>query len=295
MGDFESRKNLQAGTITGVIVGLLLLSLFIISWSIPRIEPVMTEEGMEVNLGNSDDGSGEIQPLVPGPPAAEDREETVPPKNTPAPVEEAREVETNDNDAEAPDVKVAKPNKPTPKSITIPIKENTAPAKKPAVKPAIVENPTPAPPRPKAAYKGGDGTGPGGNDADSYNNSRSQGNTAGRSDRGLPGGDPDSRNYEGTGGRGTGGSGISLGGGLRGRRIVRTPSFTDDFNENAKVAVDVTVDAAGNVTAASYQPRGSTTSDAGLKAIALRKAQQVKFAAGSETRGTILFNFRVTN
>jgi len=51
----------------------------------------------------------------------------------------------------------------------------------------------------------------------------------------------------------------------------------------------------GAVTNATYQPRGSTTSDAGMKEIAIRKAKQLKFAAGSEDRGTIIFNFKVTN
>jgi hypothetical protein len=82
--------------------------------------------------------------------------------------------------------------------------------------------------------------------------------------------------------------------GLNGRNIIRRPSFEDDFNENAKVAVDIKIDETGSVVSAEYQPRGSTTSDASLKAIALRKAKQVKFNAGStESSGTIQFNFRL--
>ena len=42
------------------------------------------------------------------------------------------------------------------------------------------------------------------------------------------------------------------------------PSFEDDFNENAKVAVDITVDAGGNVTSASVNPRGTTTTNANV-------------------------------
>jgi len=113
------------------------------------------------------------------------------------------------------------------------------------------------------------------------------------SDQGQPGGDPKSNNYTG-GGRGN--SGVSISRGLQGRRFSSLPSFTDDFNENAKVAVDIHVDASGAVTDADYQPRGSTTSDASMKAIALRKAKQIKFNAGSdESVGTIVFNFRVKN
>ena len=83
---------------------------------------------------------------------------------------------------------------------------------------------------------------------------------------------------------------------MQGRRISSTPSFTDEFNENAKVAVDIHVDAAGNVISAEYQAHGSTTSDATLKEIALKKAHQVKFNSGTdESVGTIVFNFRLKN
>ena len=83
---------------------------------------------------------------------------------------------------------------------------------------------------------------------------------------------------------------------LNGRHITGVPSFTDDFNENAKVAVDIHVDGAGNVIDATYQPRGSTTSESSMKAIALRKARQVKFnSGGDESVGTIIFNFKIHN
>jgi hypothetical protein len=71
------------------------------------------------------------------------------------------------------------------------------------------------------------------------------------------------------------------------------------FNENAKVAVDVKVDAAGRVVSATYQPRGSTTSDGGMRSIAIQKAKQIKFNpsenGGEESIGTIIFNFRLKN
>jgi hypothetical protein len=151
----------------------------------------------------------------------------------------------------------------------------------------------PAPPKPKAVFKGTSGTGTGGNDADGYKKGSNQGVAGGKGDQGQPGGDPDSKNYTG-GGRGN--SGISVSRGLQGRSIVRTPSFEDEFNENAKVALDIRIDANGNVTSADYQPRGSTTSDPGMIDIAKRKARQVKFNAGSgESAGTIVFNFKLKN
>ncbi len=288
--DFEKAKNVKAGTITGVISGALLLFFFLVSWSVPVIPPPPVDEGMIVNLGNSDDGSGDIQPLIPGEPAAAEKEVNTPPRAANTPVQDVRAVETDDNDEEAPDVTVPKPKVSNPKSTNVPTKENTSVTKQNNTKPQIVENPKPAPPKPKATYKGGDGSGRGGNNADSWNNSRSEGNTTGSGDRGRIDGDPNATNYEGSGG-----SGYTISGNLRGRRILQQPSFQDDFNENAKVAVDLSVNASGVVTSAIYQPRGSTTSNAGLKDIALRKARQLKFAAGDEQRGTIIFNFKVTN
>jgi len=153
------------------------------------------------------------------------------------------------------------------------------------------EPPAPAPPKPKAVFRGVNGTGTGGNEAETYKKGGNEGIAGGRGDQGAPGGNPESDNYQG-GGSGT--SGVAKLRGLSGRSITRIPSFEDDFNENAKVAVDIKVDAAGNVTSAEYQPRGSTTSNPTLKAIALRKAKQVKFNAGSdESSGTLQFNFRL--
>ncbi len=142
-------------------------------------------------------------------------------------------------------------------------------------------------------FGGVKGTGTGGNDADDYKPGGNQGIAGGHGDQGAPGGNPNSTSY--TGG-GHGNSGVTISRGLAGRHIANNISFTDEFNENAKVAVDVHVDANGNVTSADYQPRGSTTSDANMKAIARRKALQVKFNSGSdESVGTLIFNFKVHN
>ncbi|MGL6268254.1 MAG: hypothetical protein ACRC2O_10005, partial [Chitinophagaceae bacterium] len=268
---------------------------FIISWTIPPPPVQPEEEGIEVNLGNSDIGFGEIQPLIPDPPAAEDQQVNTPPKTQITQAEEAKEVETNDQDKEAPDVSLPKPIKPKAESPNIPKKENVAPAKNTNPKPVVVENPKPAPPKPKYIYKGGDGTGKGGNNADGWNNSQGQGVAGGKGDQGKINGNPNSDSYNGSGGSGK--SGVSISKGLQGRRITKLPSFEDEFNENAKVAVDIKVDKNGSVLSATYQPRGSTTSDAGMREIALRKARQLKFSPnpeGSDTElGTIIFNFRL--
>ena len=297
MTDFEQRKNIKAGTYTGVICGVLLFLALIISWAPPAEQPLPEEDGIEVNLGNSETGSGDIQPLIPEPPAADKEEVNTPPKTQVIAAEPAKEVETNDDDKEAPEAVVPKTVKPVPKATKLPEKENTAPVKPNTQKPQVVDNPKPVQPKPKNVYTGGDGSGKGGNNADTWNNSKNQGVAGGKGDQGKTNGSPDSDSYTGNGG--TGKSGVSISKGLQGRTFRSLPSFEDEFNENAKVAVDIKVDKSGNVLSATYQPRGSTTSDAGMREIALRKARQLKLNATStgsdEQLGTIIFNFRLKN
>jgi len=203
----------------------------------------------------------------------------------------AKDVETDDaNPEDAPVVK--KPPVVKPEATKIAEKE---PMKtKPVKTTTPVTEPVPAPPKPKAVFKGVNGTGTGGNEADTYKKGGNEGIAGGRGDQGKPGGDPNSKNYEGNGGRGN--SGVSISHGLEGRRFITLPSFEDEFNENAKVAVDIRVDETGKVTSAVYQPRGSTTANSSLKSIAIRKAMQIKLNSGSEeSMGTIVFNFKLRN
>jgi outer membrane biosynthesis protein TonB len=287
---FESEKNLKAGGYTTAICALLLLALIYVSWTQPVEPPPVVEEGIEVNLGNSDKGLGTNQPYLPGQPSAEDKEKYTPPKQAVVVKEPVKDVETDDNNKEdAPVVKKAIVTKPN--ATKIPDKEITKTKARPVKQPeTLPEKPAP---RPKAVFHGVNGTGTGGNAADDFKPGGNQGVAGGRGDQGAPGGNPNSNNY--TGG-GHGNSGVAISRGLGGRHIVSTPSFTDDFNENAKVAVDVHVDASGTVTDVDYQLRGSTTSDGNLVAIAKRKARQVKFNSGDgESVGTIIFNFKIHN
>lgn len=288
--NFESKKNTKASVYTLLICVLLLLLLFYVSWSQPAEIPPVVEDGIEVNLGNSDQGLGADQPYLPGDPSPQDKEKYTPPKQAVVEKEPVKDVETDDNNKEeAPVIKKAVVTKPN--ATKLPDKEVAKVKVKPVKRPETL--PTPPAPRPKAVFHGVNGTGTGGNSADDYKPGGNQGIAGGRGDQGAPGGNPNSNNYSG-GGRGN--SGVSISRGLQGRHITGFPSFTDDFNENAKVAVDIHVDASGTVVDADYQPRGSTTSDASMKAIALRKAKMVKFnGTGDESVGTIIFNFKVHN
>jgi hypothetical protein len=288
--NFESQKNIKASGYTLLICSLLLLLFFYLSWTLPAQPQPIVEQGIEVNLGNSDQGLGTDQPYLPGQPSQQDHEKYTPPKQAVVDKEPVKDVETDDKaDKDAPAVTKAVVTKPN--AIKLPDKEVTPKRVKAVKQPDIA--PTPPKPHPKAVFGGVKGEGTGGNEADHYQKGGNQGIAGGHGDQGAPGGNPNSNNYVG-GGNGNGG--IVPIGGLRGRAIVGLPSFTDDFNQNAKVVIDVHVDENGNVTSADYNMRGSTTSDASMVAIAKRKARQVKFSStGQESAGGLVFNFKIHN
>ncbi|HTR29810.1 MAG TPA: hypothetical protein VMH27_11105 [Puia sp.] len=287
---FESRKNLKATGYTAVFCTLLLIILLYVSWTLPVEAPPPVEEGLEVNLGNSDKGLGTDQPYLPGKPAAEDKEKYTPPRQAVVDKQPVKDVATDDNNKEdAPVIRKAVvtkpdatklPDKTVPKKISKPVKQAEPEPVKPVVR------------HPKALMGAVNGNGNGGNQADDFKPGGNQGVAGGRGDQGAPGGDPNSNNYTGGGH----GNGIAISRGLAGRRIIHAPSFTGDFNENAKVAVEVHVDENGNVTGAEYDMRGSTTSASNYIEEAKEKARLVKFNPGpAESVGTIIFNFKVHN
>lgn len=301
---FEREKNVKAAAYTFIICALLFIIFFFAKWTLPQIAPPPIETGIEVNLGNSDEGLGNVAPQLPGEPAAAKEEAfSPPPKSQPQPVVQEENISGDEKETDDAPV-VNKTPKPVVKHTTVPAaapvkpRETTRPAvtntpAKSRVNTPPAENKTPAPPRPKAIYKGGSSDGAGGNGADTYNGVRNQGIAGGRGDQGNPDGNPSSDSYKGN--AASGNSGVRIRSGLSGRRFTRLPSFEDDFNENAKVAVDIRVDKNGSVISAAVNPRGTTTTNGAIRAIAARKAMQLKLNAGEEDEqiGTILFDFKL--
>ena len=262
-------KNIKAASYTILVLTVLCLLFFFVSWAPPVHDAPEQTEDIEVELGDAPEGSsgGSQGASASEPPILEEN-------NSLAPAE--KEIATSDVDKEAPPIV----KKQTKKEAMV--------SKKPAVESqktiAAVEAPAAPPPAPKYVYKGvgtnneGQGTG----DKGEGNNIGGTGNKG-----------------QGTGdkGDGIGSGGLSIVRGLQGRKISRFPSFTDEFNENAKVAVDVRVDPNGNVIGANIQPRGTTTANASIKNIALQKAKLLKFStntdAADEEVGTVVFVFRV--
>lgn len=284
--NFEREKNSKAAAITIVACLLLFLLFFYLQWTLPQIPQPILGEGIEVNLGNSETGLGDIAPTIPGSPSLkEDEVKTSPATSKP------QASDTKISADENGDEPINETHKINPKP------ENKPPTVlKPTLKPSI--NPIaakPIEPKPKALFKGGTSTTTSGNESDSYNGIKNQGIAGGKGDQGNPNGNPNSDSYKGNGGTGNAGNGVSIRSGLDGRRITRLPSFEDDFNENAKVAVDITVDQSGNVIAASVNPKGTTTTNQNIRNIALKKAKSLKLNAGNETEqyGVLVFSFKL--
>ncbi|MEO6814577.1 MAG: energy transducer TonB [Ginsengibacter sp.] len=280
---FEAEKNKKALLYTVIICSLFLIIAIFYTWPMNMPAIPVVQDLIDVNLGNEQEGMGDVQPLVKGE-RAPDNESVASHHSTQkaheSPSQNIQAHENNDETA-APVVKTEKP-----KDINkIENKESSTKASK-NINPSPVINPNPSPPKPKVPlYKGGTGTG--GNGAAEDNGYRNQGYKPGNGDAGSPDGKPDAYGNS-PGGR----SGVSVVRGLSGRRPIHFPSMTDNFNENAKVYVDVKVDASGKVTAASIA-RGTTTSNSNLRNIAIEKAKQLKFPPGQSDidSGTILFNF----
>ena len=276
--EFETRKNTQAGLITGGFALLMILIMFFLKWKLPELPSIIPQgEYIEINLGVDDFGSGTDQPMNPGDPSPQEQIAYTPAAPVNAEVDNAKDIEEDEAEKEAP--KILKPTviKPEAKEIN---KENKTVKTTPKPAPVVA----PPAPKPKATVNrtlGGSGTG--GNGADEYKKGTGEGIAGGNGDQGRPGGSPTGTRYTGTPRN-------------LGVRVVSMPSasFEDDFNESGVVALDINVDANGKLISSSYQPRGSTISNRSQIDIAKRRASQIaypKYEGGFQQ--TIKFDFKV--
>jgi hypothetical protein len=278
--EFERQKNIKATAITLGIAGALLLIVILVRWPLPTVAPIPVQEFLEVNLGTDDFGSGKDQPLLPGEPAPAQQTAYTPPQPVKAVADDVKDVETDDrNDNDAPAIRkpvVAKPNATRIDDNNKTVKQTTATVPQPV---------TQAPPKPRAVLgRTTGGNGNGGNGAETYKPGTGEGIAGGSGDQGRPGGDPNGTNYSGQ--RKT----FST-------KVFNIPnqSFEDDFNQNAKIAVEVIVDDAGKVTSAAVTARGSTgTATQSMRNTALRLARQLKFGSSDGgQKGVVVFDFKV--
>jgi hypothetical protein len=277
--EFERQKNLKASILTAVITISLFLILIWMKMTIPQQELPVVEEYIEVNLGSGDQGFGTDQPQLPGDPAPAAQEAYTPPQPVHSAEESVRDIATDDNDHAAPPV--IKPAVSKPDATKVNAESKTVKSTTNTTQPVAAVTP----PRPRAVLgRTTGGNGNGGNGADTYKPGGNEGVAGGTGDQGRPGGDPNGRNYSGTP-RSFGVKVLS----------IPNQSFEDDFNRDAKVAMDIVVDGNGKVTSATYQPKNSTTSDRKYIDIARRSAFQLKTFGSSDggQKGTVVFNFKV--
>jgi len=274
---FEARKNTQATMITAGFAGALLLLMFLLKWSMPVIESPIAEEWIEINLGSSDFGLGADQPKMPGEPAPNQQLAYNPPQQNQRENNNAKDIEES-NDKSSPAILKPDVSKKDAKEIN---KANKPSVAKTSPQPIV----NPQPPKPKAVLGHTVGSnGIGGNGADSYQKGGNEGIAGGYGDQGKPGGDPNSKNYTGN----VKNFGVKV-------LQISNQSFEDDFDENAKVAMDIEVNANGKVTSATYQPKGSTTSRREYVEKAKHYAFQLKTMGNSAAgqKGTVIFSFKV--
>lgn len=265
---------------------MMLLLLIYFGFTTPL--PLPEEEGILVNLGYDDAGSGFIETggePIPTP-ASVPEEVTPPPTSTPQPVD--NEVMTQDfEEAAAMEAQKEKDRKQKEEEIRKQKeiekveqkrREEEEQKQKEEEERKKIEALT------KNAF-----TQPG----NTNNDATSDGNKIGAGNQGDPEGDPNAQNY--SDGRGLGNKGIGFS--LKGRSpqggSLPKPAYT--ANESGTIVVRVTVDRNGNVTSASYQAKGSTTTSQTLIKAALDAANKAKFNndnnADAYQVGTITYRF----
>lgn len=246
--------------ILGVVIfhALVFLALFFMAFRTPL--PLPGEEGMEVNLGFSDQGMGDIQPEQPSM-----MRNSQPAQSSPRSDDEV--VTDNNPDEVALDkVKSKKQNQNT--SNPAQTSNQDATNKQPVV-------------NPNAMYKG---------KSNKTTSGGSQGNTGQPGDQGKSTGTPDGKGNDGNGGKGNG-----IGYDLQGRSSVNLVRPIYNSDEQGKIVVKVWVNPQGIVTKVLSGVRGTTITDLALKKQCEEAAKRSKFSvkadAPEEQTGTITYTF----
>jgi periplasmic protein TonB len=274
MATFEEKSKLKALILTLTFHGVVLFIFLLFVFKNPDPPMFADSAGVEVNLGFSDEGMGDIQPLEPTTPSSTQKVSQTVPKSTPK--EQILTQETEDVPV------TEKKLEEKPKEIKEPIKE---PVKEEIKQPVVNQ---------KALYTGKKNT---------SNATGSEGETGKPGDQGIKEGSVYSKvhgNVNGSGNSGSEGRGSAEGGisySLSGRKMLKQPEVVDRSQETGKVVVSITVDKNGNVIKATPGARGSTTTSANLYSKAQQAAMKAKFdantSAAEEQYGSITFIFIV--
>jgi len=265
----EPKKKYDNKAIAGTVMFHLALLLLAIFFGLSTPLPLPEEEGVLVNLGYMDEGTGTRQPLTASPP---------PPQPQPSQaVPEAEDIVTQDTEESIaiPDSPRPQPERPRPEE---PVREPTQPQPETAQ-----QQPEPEPePQvdPRAMFPGRDRR---------TTETQTQGETGQTGTQGRPDGTTDGTAYQG-GGQG---SGIEFS--LTGRRANYLPLPDYTTQSQGRVVVSIRVNRDGLVTRAEAGVRGTTTTDRVLWRAAEEAAKKARFDvkndAPHEQTGTITYNF----
>lgn len=269
MGFFKTEEEKKSFRITVVIHVVIVLLLFL--FGMKYLDPPI-EQGIAVNFGTTDFGSGDVQPLEQvqtSPSQTQQQTET-----TPEPIVEEDVVTQDEVDAPV----IQKEEKPKP--VKTPIE--TKPEEVPKVDPKPDQSTTDAlssilnAPKQEGIAQSGEG----------------DDNKAG--DKGSPDGDPNASSYYGIG-KGLDGDGNYL---LGGRRAIVKKIIVQDCNQEGIVVVDIDVDRNGNVTKAIPGVRGTTNNSKCLLDPARQAAMETRFNSDSNAparqMGRIIYRFSLS-
>ncbi len=255
---FEQSKNIKAGVYTLLICIVLSLLFVLMHWqqAAPTIVPPEAAY-MEVNLGNSSTGLGELAP--------------------------------KSKEAPAPQVGASKSVKATAINKAVKINASSNDPNDEAIrsekaKTSIKNLPLPPAPKPKALmgkYAGGNGKG--GNNQDSYNNVKDQGIAGGKGDQGVANGSINGKNYTGTGGPFV----------IKGdRQVTKAYSFNGDV-EAATIYAEIEVNPAGQGKFVQIM-KGSSSNDSKYKKAIVEYLTKINFnSADHSSMVTVKFKFEV--
>lgn len=275
----QSRRSEWQSLVIAIVFHAALFLLFYFFVMQPPFPP-LSEEGVFVNLGFAEIGSGKIQPQRE---ATEVSEHAPAPAPAPAKSQPAKDILTQKNENDVPAVVTKNDPKKT---------ENISKPKEPPVVTSPKNSSSNSVPKtvtetPKALYPG----------ARNSSSSEGTGNVPG--DMGQPNGDPQGAAYHGNPGLGTTGNGgngtAELG--LSGRKFIYLPTIIDPSQKTGRVVVNIHVDRNGNVISAKATQLGSTTTDPYLFHLAEQAALKTRINADAnaaeEQVGTITYIFSV--
>ncbi len=257
--NFEQQKNIKASVYTLLICTILASLFFVLQWN--QIPPIITPPEpsyMEVNLGNSETGLGDVHPMSKEAPAPEVGSTKQTKASAAVNALKVNASASNDDNDEAIKSSTAKKNN---NNIPVP--------------------PTPKPKAMMGKYAGGNGKG--GNNQDSYNNIKDQGIAGGKGDQGVANGSINGKSYQGTGG-----PFVTKGD----RQITKVYSFNGDV-EAATIYAEIEVSPNG-IGRFVQIAKGSSSNDSKYKKAIIEYLTKINFNVSDHSSTvTVKFKFEV--